>query len=192
MNWLAHLYLSDPTPACRIGNLLPDLLPLSGLAALPPEFQQGVARHRRIDAFTDTHPLVKQSIGRFAGPFRRYAGILTDVFYDHFLAKEWAVFSPQPLPEFAAEVYASFTTHRADIPVEAQAALENMRENNWLCSYLTSEGLAAALARIGTRFRRPVELAGAMPAFELHYDALRSDFAAFFPELVSHMAGSAL
>lgn len=186
MNWLAHLYLSEPAPAFRIGNLLPDLLPMPVRAAVPEEFQAGMVMHARIDAFTDSHPVVRRSIRRLEGPFRRYAGVLMDVFYDHFLARDWDSFCAQPLPEFTAEVYESFITFRARVPQEAHAALDNMRANDWLCSYRTLDGLAKALERMGRRFRRPVDLAGAVPGFERHYAALEADFAEFFPELALH------
>ncbi len=189
MNWLAHLYLSEPSPAFRIGNLLPDLLPLPALQSLEPEMQRGVEQHRRIDAFTDSHALVRASICRIEPPFRRFGGILTDVFFDHFLARQWAAFSNQPLTDFVEEVYGSFTTHQAQIPFEAHAALQHMEANDWLRSYQHLDGLSRALHRIGRRFRRPVPLDEAMPLFERHYEAFQADFAAFFPELVVHVAG---
>jgi hypothetical protein len=95
MNWLAHLFLSDPEPACRIGNLLPDFLSANVLAGLPAAFQRGIAQHRRIDAYTDAHPVFRRSVQRFAPPFRRYGGVLVDIFYDHFLARDW---TPSRLP----------------------------------------------------------------------------------------------
>src|SRR4051794_7971427 len=114
MNWLAHLLLSDPAPAFRIGNLLPDLMPGPALAQMPAEYQGGIAQHRRIDAFTDSHPIFRRSILRVEPPQRRYAGILVDIFYDHFLSVGWAAHSRVPLREFLAEVYGSFEHHRAD------------------------------------------------------------------------------
>ena len=188
MNWLAHLYLSEPTPEFRIGNLLPDLTSASALADLSPKFRRGVEQHRRIDAFTDSHPIVRQSIGRIVPPFRRFGGILTDVFYDHFLAREWHTFSSLPLPDFASEIYASFECHRGEIPPEAYRRLEQMKAEDWLCSYRDISGIATALKRIGMRLRRPTPLAEAVSIFQQHYDSFHSDFAAFFPELRVHVA----
>jgi acyl carrier protein phosphodiesterase len=34
MNWLAHLHLSEASPAFRLGNILPDLAPAPELAHL--------------------------------------------------------------------------------------------------------------------------------------------------------------
>ena len=188
MNWLAHLYLSEPTPAFRIGNLLPDLAPALELVGLPREFQRGIAQHRRIDAFTDRNPIFRQSIARIEAPYRRYGGILVDVFYDHFLARDWSSFSSQPLTAFVAEVYASFEPLRAEIPPHAYYRLEQMKAGNWLGSYGDLTGISVTLTRMAARFSRPTPIAHAGTVLEENYQSFRSDFVAFFPELVVHVA----
>jgi acyl carrier protein phosphodiesterase len=190
MNWLAHLYLSEPSPEFRVGNLLPDLLPRADLKALPAEFQAGVERHYRIDAFTDAHPRFRGSIRRFSPRFRRFGGVLTDVLYDHFLARDWEVYCDQPLAQFAATVYASFDACRPHLPEAAFLVLERMRAGNWLCAYREMDGIRTALDRIGSRLRRPLLLGDAVAEFELHGDAWHRDFAEFFPELQAFVAGN--
>jgi acyl carrier protein phosphodiesterase len=187
MNWLAHLYLSEPNAAFRIGNLLPDFLRPAELAGLPSEFQRGAEQHRRIDLFTDTHPVFRTSASRITGDFRRFKGILVDMFYDHFLARDWAKFSATPLRDFATEIYTSFETHRSEIPAEAYFHLERMKRANWLCAYRETSGVSAALGRIGQRLRRPVPLANAISVLEKQYDSFYADFNAFFPEMISHL-----
>ena len=183
MNWLAHLYLSDPEPACRIGNLLPDFIRAKVIAELPAEFHAGIVQHRRIDAFTDTHPVFRRSTRRFAPPFRRYGGILVDVFYDHFLARAWPSFSLTPLPDFAAQVYASFDTLRPLLPAEAHARLCQMREADWLCLYAKISGVEDVLRRLSHRLRRPFDLASAVPILRADYELFAADFHEFFPQL---------
>jgi acyl carrier protein phosphodiesterase len=187
MNWLAHLYLSEPDPAFRLGNLLPDLVPAQSLASLPAAFQKGVLQHQRIDAFTDSHPVVHRSIERIEPAFRRFGGILCDIFYDHFLARDWDVYSAEPLPDFARAIYASFDQFRASIPPDACLLLDKTRAGDWLCSYRDLGGVSGALERIGSRLRRPVPLAQTISTLEHSYDAFHSDFCAFFPELQSHV-----
>lgn len=183
MNWLAHLYLSEPDAGFRIGNLLPDMVSMAALADLPETWRRGVDQHYRIDACTDAHPLVRGCFGRFQPPLRRFAGILTDVFFDHCLALDWRQFSSAELSTFTAEVYASFDSHSDLIPPEARPVLERMREEDWLGSYQTIPGIEGILHRMSRRLRRPVNLSAAIPVLEAHYDAFRADFHAFFPEL---------
>lgn len=189
MNWLAHLYLSEPDPAFRVGNLLPDWLPPWDLAGLPASFQRGIERHRAIDAFTDSHPLVRQSVRRFEKPFRRYGGVLTDVFYDHFLAAGWSVHSQEPLEDFVRGFYNSVGQVQQHIPAEACAVLEHMRAGDWLSSYATLSGIATTLRRMSRRLRFPFDLAASMPVLEKNYELFRADFEAFFPKLQTHVLG---
>ena len=190
MNWLAHIYLSEPDPAFRIGNLLPDILPHPQFSKLLGNFQRGIRMHRRIDAFTDAHPVVKQSIRRIGPPFHRYAGVLVDVFYDHILACEWPAYSSQPLSEYVVGVYHSFETLKHQLPPEVWQSLESMRHSDLLGSYRELSGIAAALNRLASRLRRPLPLGDATAILENHYDSFRTDFEAFFPALRAHVAGA--
>ena len=187
MNWLAHLYLSEPDPAFRVGNLLPDILQHSQLAGLPEDFQRGIRQHRLIDAFTDKHAVFKHSIRRIPASHRRYGGVLVDVFYDHILAREWSAYSPQPLPEFTAEVYRSFEMLKPQLPPEIWPHLERMRDVDLFGSYRKLSGIVAALNRIANRTRRRVPLADATVILENHYAAFRADFEKFFPDLRAHI-----
>jgi acyl carrier protein phosphodiesterase len=189
MNWLAHLYLSEPNPEFRLGNLLADIAPDESLTSLPAAFQRGITQHRRIDAFTDSHPVVRRNIQRFAPPFRRFGSLLCDVFYDHFLARDWDSYSSEPLSTFTQIVYGSFDVYRALISPEAYSRLEQMRAGDWLCSYRHLAGVSHALERISSRLRRPVDFSQSVLALERDYDSFHSDFKAFFPELSSHVSG---
>jgi acyl carrier protein phosphodiesterase len=186
MNWLAHLLLAEPTPEFRLGTILPDLVSAQLLNGMPPEFQRGIQQRRRIDAYTDSHPIFRRSVQRLDPPFRRFGGILIDVFYDHFLSHDWQSFSGTPLPEFAAEFYASFERHRADIPPDAYARLQQMQAGDWLCSYRELSGVTDALRRISSRLRRPFDLAPSVSILERHHDSLHTDFTTFFPDLFAY------
>lgn len=188
MNWLAHVLLSEPTPGFRVGNLLPDLLGAAELAALPQVFLRGIACHRRIDRFTDQHPVVRRSVRRVSPKHRRFAPILTDVFYDHFLSVSWRQHCPQPLEKFLSEIYASFDSQRDNLPPLVLGHLYRMREENWLGSYRDIAGIRLTLERISRRFRRPIQLGEAIGELESNYAALGADFTEFFPELRAHVA----
>ena len=110
-----------------------------------------------------------------------------DVFYDHFLSRDWQSFSGTALPEFVSEFYASFERHRTDIPAEAYARLQQMQAGDWLCSYGDVSGVAQVLQRISFRLRRPVDLERSVSVLEHDYHSLQADFAAFFPELLAYV-----
>ena len=188
MNWLAHLFLSEPTPAFRIGNLLPDILPSRELQHLGREFQRGIERHRQIDALTDAHATVRRSILLLDPAFRRFGGILVDMFYDHFLASDWSRYSDATLQEFSSTIYSSFESLRRDLPPVASLRLQQIEAADLLCSYREIDGIRQALERMGARLRRPVALGASVAELESHYDALHADFTEFFADLRDHVA----
>ena len=188
MNWLAHLLLSEPDPAFRIGNLLPDILAQGELAACEVEFHAGIRRHREIDSLTDSHPIVRLSIGRIAPPYRRFGGIITDILFDHFIAAAWSRYSVTPLPLFISEIHDSFGTFENRLPKTAFERLDAMRRGNWLSSYYDFEGLRVALDRTGARLRKPVQLGQVIPIIAPDYAAFRDDFEQFFPQLQARLS----
>jgi len=169
----------------RVGSLLPDLLPSAELRAMPPPFQEGIARHRQIDAFTDSHPAFKRSVARLQPPYRRYGGVLMDIFYDHLLTRRWSEYSNVDLQTFLTDAYGAFDECRDHIPSNAYVVLRRMRAGNWLGSYGEIEGVRITLQRMSQRLRKPFDLAGGTVELQRNYDALHQDFADFFPQAMA-------
>lgn len=194
MNFLAHLYLSKPTPAAWMGNLLPDFCRGPAIAALPPEpadLHEGVRNHRRVDAFTDTHPLFHQSRLRLFEHHGRFSGILVDVLYDHILAREWDRYHPAPLPAFLARVHDGLRHGRDLAPPPVRPIFDRMCDQAWLGAYGTRDGLRLTLtrmsARFAQRFGREVDLASVVDRLDELDGGLREDFHAFFPQLIAYV-----
>ena len=116
MNYLAHLLLAEQTPQGWLGALMGDFVKGAIDPTLPGGIRRGIVLHRRIDSFTDAHPVHRASRNRIAGARRRYAGIIIDLCYDHFLARSWAHHAALPLDEFTIEVYAVLARHRTLLP----------------------------------------------------------------------------
>jgi acyl carrier protein phosphodiesterase len=187
VNWLAHLYLSEPSAEFRLGNILPDLAPARELTGLVPEIQRGIACHHRIDAFTDRHPLVRQTVNLIAPPHRRYASIVVDLYFDHLLASAWSDFSATPLQTFVHESYDSFVPFYPILPEPTPEILRRMVAQDWLCSYVTIDGLELALKRVGARFKTPVDMVPAVAQLQTHEAQVRANFRIFLEELREHL-----
>jgi acyl carrier protein phosphodiesterase len=184
MNYLAHLLLSPPDPAFRIGNLLPDLLPLPQVERFEGAFRKGIERHRRIDAFTDAHPVVLASRERLWPDYRRFAGVIVDIVYDHCLIARWDQHCPQPVEAFVEEVHLSLPMLREHLPERTFVHLEALTQWRWIGAYRELEGVSTAMMRIGKRLRRPVDFSGLHAALTANRDGLLDDFDRFFPDLV--------
>ncbi len=186
MNWLAHLRLSPGDPLLRIGNLCGDFVRGVDVAALAPELQRGIRQHRAVDAFVDAHPIVRTSRERLDPPFRRLAGVLVDMFYDHYLARDWdRLGDGQPLPAFAASVHALLRQYEALLPPRLASVVPWMEGQGWLVGYAAIDGIDVVLRRMARRLSRPTPLGEGAAQLRAHYDALAGDFAVFWPELVA-------
>lgn len=182
MNYLAHLRLSPPEPDWWVGSLLADFSRGVDLTAFSPAVRKAVTLHFRLDAFTDAHPVVRESKARIRPPHRRYAGVLVDVFYDHFLARLWEDYSEVPLATFASRVYAALAEREALLPERMRRACAAMISDDWLRSYCEVSGIDAALRRMSRRLTRENHLDTGAEALRAEYEALEDDFRRFFPE----------
>lgn len=189
MNHLAHLRLARAEPHAQVGALLGDFARGHDLEPLPEGVRAGIRQHRAIDRFTDAHPGFRRSRARIAPPLHRLSGVLVDVFYDHFLARDWdRLGDGRPLREFTAGAYAVFAAHRHWLPPRLQQALPRMVANDWLAACLDLDGVREVLRRMQLRLRRPLPLAAAVDQLAAHYDDFAGDFAAFYPEVAAFAA----
>lgn len=194
MNFLAHLALSPPGEDALLGSLMGDFVKGPLGERYPGAIGAAIALHRRIDSFTDAHPRVLGSRTRIGAPRRRYAGIMIDVFYDHFLARHWRDYRDEPLGDFTRRVYALLERRQAELPERLQAVAARMAARDWLGSYAEAKNVGRALEGIGTRLRRGNGLIGAGGDLERDYAGFEADFRAFFPDLLrfARDAGRAL
>ena len=187
MNWLAHLLLAEPNPEARLGNLLGDLVKGTQRQTLNINLQRGLECHQAIDIFTDKHPVVKCSKQKIDPEYRRFAGILIDVFYDYILATNWQDYSNISLTEFTSTIYASWSGHLSTLPLYPQGVIRRLIAEDWLSSYSTLEGIEQTLTRISYRLnrrsKRNYDLTPAIAQLTRNYLLLEQDFQQFFPLL---------
>jgi acyl carrier protein phosphodiesterase len=189
LNYLAHLYLADADPESQLGSLMGDFVKGRVDESLHSDLRWGVILHRKVDTFTDAHPVVRRSKERIDPGLRRYAGILIDIFYDHFLAVGWREYSDEALDSFSSGIYRLVRSRHGELPARMQRSMRYMVENRLLESYRKIDGVSRALAGIDTRLKRPAGLTRSVDDLERNYNALRGDFSEFFPLLIDHVSG---
>lgn len=189
MNFLAHALLAGDKPALIVGGVVGDWIKGTLPAALPGDLAQGVALHRAIDHFAESHPAFNRSRSRVSAERRRYAGVLVDVFYDHLLARNWAVIHPQPLHEYCETVYGLIRERLHHLPASAHPGLVLMAKEDWLTGYAQIEGIKDVLARMSRRARQPnplkhgeLELLADMDGFAGDFDIWLADTRKFCRE----------
>lgn len=184
MNYLAHALLAGDAPADRLGAMLGDFVKGPLPAGLPAAVAAGVALHRRIDSFADGHAVFQRSRARVSPLRRRYAGIMIDLFYDHFLAVHWHAYCNEPLPTFTAGVYDLLARHQPLLPTRLGRIFPAMRSQDWLGSYREIEAVGAALDGMARhRLRQPNRLSGAVEELHADYAGFEQDFRQFFSDV---------
>ena len=188
MNWLAHIHLSPPDVEFRLGNVLADVIKGEARANLAPGILRGMACHHLIDNFTDAHELFKRSRQHISLPNRKFASILVDIFYDHFLSMHWLDYSVIPLNDCINEVYLSFGDYTLTHLPQASDFVQYMIQQDWLREYQTIDGIERTLARVSRRLKRPGLLTPMLDELRQSYADLDADFRAFYPQLQAHVA----
>lgn len=187
MNYLVHLFLSDPTPECLLGNLMGDFVKGRLDDTFPPEIRRGIAQHRTVDSFAQRSLAFRQSKSRLDERYRHGKGILVDIFYDHFMARNWRRHADIPLNAFARHVYRLLEAHVELLPPGLQAVAPRMIAHNWLESYREEKVIGRVLERISARLRRPTLIGEGLAELEKNYAGLERDFEAFLPEALGHL-----
>jgi acyl carrier protein phosphodiesterase len=189
MNFLAHLFLSGKNEELMVGNLLGDFMRGRKQEAFSEGVAKGICLHRKIDEFTDNHPLVTESKLRLRPAFKHYAPVVADVFYDHFLAANFSDYSDVSLKDFAQRCYNVLRMHKDLFPPRFQQALIYMRFRNVLVSYSKMNGIEFAFARMSRRTNHISNLHNATKELHKNYDHYYSEFKIFFPELCIYTKG---
>ncbi|MCC3152573.1 acyl carrier protein phosphodiesterase [Hymenobacter sp. BT770] len=194
MNFLAHLLLSgSPDSAAYaevlLGNFIADSVPGKQLENYPVAVQTGIRLHRAIDTFTDQHPVVRRATQRLrAAGYGKYAGVISDMFLDHFLARNFMSFSTEGLADFAQRVYGLLTARQAQMPPRVQHFLPYMTEHNWLLGYADLASITRALSGLSRRASPGSGMETAVEELQANYAEYEADFQEFFPQLQQHVA----
>lgn len=189
MNILAHAFLGGTDDNLRLGGMMGDFVRGAPDPSLPEAVRRGIVLHRAIDTFTDRHPAVVQARGRFEAPFRRYAGILLDMWFDHCLARDFATWSELPLDKYSAGVHQLLRQRDALIPERMRGFISYMHREGLPAAYADRDTLGRALVGMSHRLSRANPLAEAMPVLVALEDELWLCFRVFFPELLAFAKG---
>ena len=186
MNFLAHLYLSRNNTNIMIGNFIADHIQGNKYEGFSAEIQQGIFLHREIDTFTDAHEVVRKSKRRLHERYRHYDGVIIDIFYDYFLAKNWASYSEIPLELFTKSVSNLLDEVKLDLPIKSQQFINYMIEYNILFNYQYKDGIEKVLNGMNKRTKGKSQMNLAIEDLQCLEAEFEADFTLFFKELIAH------
>ncbi len=183
MNFLAHIYLSGEIGPKMVGNFIGDFVKGRSYERYSPEIQGGILLHRKIDAYTDKHHLVKQSTIRFKPCYQRYASVVIDVVFDHYLASMWNNYSDIPLHKYVTMVHSCLIKNYFILPARVKGFLPFLIKSRRLESYQYLWGIEKALNIMSNHSSLPNNSSCAIAVMEKDYEELKREFQAYFNEL---------
>lgn len=183
MNFLAHIYLSGSSDLIKIGNFIADGVRGNQYLTFDSQIQKGIVLHRAIDTFTDAHPLFRKCTKRLHSHYHHYSGVIVDVFFDHFLAKNWNLHSKESLEDFVQNFYISLTTYEMHLTEKAKMMQPYMIEQNWLLNYRSIDGIEKILTQMDRRTKNVSMMRNSVTELKLYYSEFEEDFTHFFAEL---------
>ncbi|QBN17709.1 acyl carrier protein phosphodiesterase [Flavobacterium nackdongense] len=186
MNFLAHIYLSGENDLMKIGNFMADGIHGKHFDHFPKEIQKGIILHREIDTFTDAHPIFRQSTKRLHANYHHYSGIIVDIFYDHFLAKNWSSYSEESLEQYTERFYQSLRDNYELLNEKTQKMLPYLIQQNWLMSYQTIDGIAFILEKMDNRMKRDSIMRLSVAELRTYYAEFEQEFTIFFDAIIAH------
>ncbi len=187
MNYLAHLFLAKPSPDSYLGNLLGDFRRGVDVSLYNCAVQAGLANHLLVDKFTDAHPVVLSAKRAISQQRRRFAGIMLDICFDHFLVRHWERFSEETIDTFTQRVYQGLSQRKSQMPPQMQQMVNSMTTHKWLDGYGDFAQLEAVLERTANRIRFRHCFHGSINEVEAHYAQFEAAFLTFFPALIKHV-----
>jgi acyl carrier protein phosphodiesterase len=183
MNFLAHAYLSFGKPEIMVGNFIADFVKGNKYLDYPDPIRQGILLHREIDQYTDQHDQVRAGKRRLYPQYRHYAGVIVDMYYDHFLAANFFMFHNTPLKLFTEQLYHTVRQHEP-LPEKTERILFHMSNGNWLHGYAKIEGIEKALQGMSRRTRFDSGMDKAGQTLRSEYRNFYQDFMVFFPNVI--------
>lgn len=183
MNFLAHIYLSGDNDLIKIGNFMADGIRGKNFQDFPDDVQKGIILHRWIDTFTDSHPVFRATTKKLHEHYHHYAGVVADVFYDHFLAKNWKSYSDEKLEDFVERFYQSLRDKYEILSEKTKDLMPVMIERNWLVMYKSVEGIDRILKQMDYRTQNRSNMRFAVVDLKKHYTDFENEFTEFFAEI---------
>jgi|JI10StandDraft_1071094.scaffolds.fasta_scaffold62583_2 acyl carrier protein phosphodiesterase len=183
MNYLAHLYLSGSDEALRFGNFIGDAVKGNKYVHFPKPIQEGIILHRKIDSFTDHHPIYKETKQLFRPIFGHYKGVILDVINDHFLSLQWEQYHPYPLNNYLLDFEKTFQTYAHHLTPEAKHFYEMFISRKFMHQYDTFDGLGLTLLGMERRIGYKAPLSQSIDDLKTHYAHFENAFQLFFSEI---------
>ena len=186
MNYLAHLFLSGSDEQTMVGNFIGDYVKGNTWNQFPEKIKKGILMHRLIDSFTDAHPKFREAKTFFRDEFGLYSGIVIDLIYDHYLAKNWNKYSDLTLRTFAKRSHAVLLQNFMHLPERVQSFLPFLIQHRRLESYASVIGIIQTLKIMSNYSTLPAKSDFVFETITTNNDFFEANFSEFIADLIKY------
>jgi acyl carrier protein phosphodiesterase len=183
MNFLAHIYLSGESDELKIGNFIGDFVKASDMKNYSETINQGIEIHWAIDEFTDQHPIVQKSKDRLRPKYGHYAGVIVDIYYDHYLALNWKDYHSDDLRIYVNKQYRMLESHISILPKKVVHMLPFMIQHDWLYNYQYFDGIERVMHGMANRSSFNSKMDESVLELKKYHREFEKEFEEFFVEL---------
>jgi acyl carrier protein phosphodiesterase len=137
--------------------------------------------------YTDQHPDVKAFSDILRPGYGRYAGIVSDIFMDHFLAANWNEYSIYTLRQFSKHSHAVFLSNFLMLPFKVKQFLPFLIQHKRFESYARRETMFDVLEIMSRHSSLPANSHWAMETLNHEYHRFEYLFRSFFPQITAYI-----
>jgi len=186
MNYLAHCYLSCSEEDILIGNFMTDFLKKSEEANYTGRILDGIKLHRQIDTFTDTHPASLELRALLRKRHGKYAPVVVDLVWDHFLCLNWNKYSDSSLPSFNKTIYEVLAKRKTELPEKLKGRMDKMIGSDFLMAYANEDNMLKSLKWMDNRVKFQSAFTDTLLDIEDNFIIIDKLFSDFFPDVIRH------
>tara|TARA_Y100000996_G_scaffold70326_1_gene47490 strand:+ start:3884 stop:4474 length:591 start_codon:yes stop_codon:yes gene_type:complete len=185
MNYLAHAYLSGINKDIAIGNFIADNIKGNNYKKFNINWQKGILLHRFIDSYTDSHYIFREHSKLFFNSHRHYSRVLIDIFYDHFLAKNWKKYSLTSLVSFELDFYKTLKENLNKFPSDILHKINFFIDQNLFTKYSSIDGLIYVLKKMENKTVYESNLVTSIDKFISFSPKMELQFFIFFEDMIN-------
>lgn len=183
MNYLAHLFLSPDQPQQMAGNYMADMIKSIEEKNVLPHVKKGIELHRVIDHSTDHHPIFVEHRRMLYPHFRKYAGVVLDIYYDYLLFLNWKYVTCESFGHFEKRIYDTLLKAKDDVPPRITDIMMRMISDRWLRHYTTMDGMNRVFGRLERKVKFPIKFHDAMEVLNEQIPQWRREHLIFFKDM---------
>lgn len=185
MNYLAHILLSNNKSQIQVGNFIGDFVKGKKLNHFPKKIAKGIILHRKIDEYTDSHPVVRETVAFMRPTFGRYSAIILDMYFDFLLANNFRLYSQKKsLFIFSFQFYYHTILNYKHLPKKVKGFIFHFIFTNRLQKYKSYHGLKESLEIMETYKSSAINPALSISFLKQHRSELEKNFHLFMPEII--------